>query len=275
MIKNEILLTSGHNKLSGLYWQADKPVAITILVHGLGEHIARYDHVADKFIENNISVLGVDLIGHGKSAGKRGHVKSIDEFYGCIEAMFSHIHKEENNLPLILYGHSMGGNIALNYLLNKDENKFCCALITSPWLRLAHKPNVVQLFLAKTMNTILPSLLQPNGLKMKDISSVVAVQNDYANDPLNHDKISVRLFNEVYKKGLCALENAPALTIPILIAHGEKDGITSPQGSEDFATDCPMATLKIWPGLRHETHNEHNNEVVIAYYIKWLLAQLG
>lgn len=275
MIKNDILLATGGNNLSGLYWQAENPIATIILVHGFGEHISRYDHVAQQFVKENISVIGVDLIGHGNSTGKRGHVNSIKDYFGCIDSMVNHVRQEDKKLPLILYGHSMGGNLALNYLISNEERKFCCVLATSPWLKLAIEPSTTQLFLAKTMNKIYPSLQQTAALDFKDISSVVEVQNDYANDPLNHDKISVRLFNEIYKNGLLAIEKAATIKIPVLIAHGDADAITSPVGSDEFATNCPQALLKIWPGLRHETHNEHNKAEVIVFYVNWVKEKLA
>jgi alpha-beta hydrolase superfamily lysophospholipase len=188
--------------------------------------------------------------------------------------MVDHVRQEEKNLPLILYGHSMGGTIVLNYLINNAKSEFCCVLATSPWLELAIRPTAVQLFLAKTMNKIYPSLQQTAALEFKDISSVVEVQKDYENDPLNHDKISVRLFNEIYKNGLLAIEKAINIKIPVLIAHGDDDKITSMAGSKAFAAANPQATLKIWPGLRHETHNEHNNEEVIDFYVAWAKNQL-
>jgi alpha-beta hydrolase superfamily lysophospholipase len=274
MIKNEILLASSDTPLSGCYWQAENPVAAVILVHGFGEHISRYEHVAHHFVKENISVLGVDLIGHGKSSGKKGHVDSIRDFYGCIDAMVDHIKKENKRLPLILYGHSMGGNIVLNYLINNEQNEFCCAQATSPWLQLTLQPGAIQLFLAKVMNNIYPSLQQTAELDIKDISSVVEVQEDYANDPQNHDKISVRLFNEIYKNGLLAIENGGKVNIPVLVAHGDADKITSSKGSERLAANCPPATLKIWPGLRHETHNEQNQVEVIDFYVNWVKEKL-
>lgn len=269
MIKNEILLTTGDKKLSGFYWQAENPIATTILVHGFGEHISRYYHVEEHFLKENISVIGVDLIGHGNSSGKKGHINSIEDFYACIDSMVNHVKEDGKKLPFILYGHSMGGNIVLNYLISNEENAFCCVLATSPWLKLAIQPSAIQLFLAKTMNSIYPSLQQASDLDFKHISSVEAVQQDYENDPLNHGKISVRLFNEIYNNGLLAIEKAPDIKIPVLIAHGDDDKITSPEGSKAFAANNPQATLKIWPGLRHETHNEHNNEEVIDYYVAW------
>jgi acylglycerol lipase len=269
MIKTIILLASDDQKLSGFYWQAENPVATTILVHGFGEHISRYHHVAEGFLKANISVIGVDLIGHGLSEGKKGHINSIADFYACIDSMIDHVRQEEKKLPMILYGHSMGGNIVLNYLISNEQSEFCCVLATSPWLKLAIQPSAFQLFLAKTMNNIYPSLQQTAALEFSDISSVVAVQKDYENDPLNHDKISVRLFNEIYKNGLLAIEKAVIIKIPVLIAHGDDDNITSQEGSKAFTANNPQATLKIWPGLRHETHNEHNNDEVIDFYVKW------
>lgn len=274
MIKNNILLASAEKKLAGIYWQAENPIATIILVHGFGEHISRYEHVAQQFVKENTSVLGADLFGHGNSTGKRGHINSIKDYFGCIDSMVNHVMQEDKNLPLILYGHSMGGNLALNYLISNEQSGFCCVLATSPWLKLAIQPSAFQVFLAKTMNKIYPSLQQTAALEIKDISSVVEVQKNYANDPLIHDKISVRLFNEIYKNGLTAIENAANIKIPVLLAHGDADLITSAQGSDEFVANCPQAKLKLWPGLRHETHNEHNQEEVIAYYVNWVLNQL-
>ena len=274
MIKNEILLNSRQQNLSGWYWQAENPVAVVILVHGFGEHISRYEHVAERFTAKNISVLGVDLIGHGNSTGKRGHVDSINDYYECIESMVSYVKQDAKDLPLVLYGHSMGGNIALNYQLSNKQSEFCCVLASSPWLKLKMQPSAVQLFLAKTMNSIYPSLQQAGDLDVKEISSMESVQEDYANDPLNHDRITVRLFNEIYKNGLLVIENAADIDIPVLIGHGEADAITSADASKEFATNCSSATYKLWPGLRHEPHNEHNQNEVIDFYVDWVIGKL-
>ena len=169
MIKNEILLSSGNKKLAGIYWQVQNPLATAIIVHGFGEHISRYEHLAQHFVNDNISVLGVDLIGHGNSSGKRGHINSIEDFYRCIDSMVNHVKQDDKQMPMILYGHSMGGNIGLNYLISNEQTAFCCALLTSPWLKLATQPSAIKLLLAKTMNTLYPSLqlgLEGGGITM-------------------------------------------------------------------------------------------------------------
>lgn len=275
MRKHEINLRSGKKSLYGIFWQADNPIAATILVHGFGEHIARYQHVAQKFAENNISVIGVDLPGHGKSKGKRGVVNSIYDFFDCIDSEREYLRENGHDLPLILYGHSMGGNIVANYLIHNQDKQVCCALITSPWLKLVLEPSWFQLFLANTMNSIYPSLQQSAPLDVKEISSVVEVQNDYANDPLIHDKVSVRLFNEIYKKGISAINNASKIQVPVLVAHGDADAITSHKASKEFTRNGTGLEFKLWPDLRHETHNEKSKDDVIKFYVDWVSDKLS
>jgi alpha-beta hydrolase superfamily lysophospholipase len=214
--------------------------------------------------------IGFDLRGHGKSEGSRGHVNKLNLFLNDVEVLLAHIDKTYSNLPVVLYGHSMGGNIAMNYLLRRDKNNISCGLITSPWLKLAIEPTLVQHILAKVGDKLLPSLTQPNGLNVEDISSVKEVQEWYANDPMNHDRISGRLFAEINRAGLWALDHAGALSVPVLIAHGTADNITAPAASLHFAAHSERATLKLWEGLRHETHNEYNQNEVLDFYVDWV-----
>lgn len=263
-------------KLHGYRWDIENPLAIICMVHGMGEHIKRYPHVADKFNEKKISFWGFDHRGHGTSEGKKGHTPSIDYMYDDIEQLLVIIRKKYPDTPIVIYGHSMGGNIALNFLLNRFSKEVSLGIITSPWLRLTHPPTGFQLILAKFGARFLPSLAQPNGLDIKDISSVKEEQEAYANDPLNHDRITGGLFMEINSMGEKAISNAGNLKTPILLAHGSDDNITSAKGSAAFAKIAlsEKVELKIWDGLRHETHNEHNKEEVISYYVNWALEKL-
>ncbi|MEN8247522.1 MAG: lysophospholipase [Bacteroidota bacterium] len=274
MTKSEINLRLQDKSLYGIYWQAENPIAIVVLVHGFGEHIAWFEEVAIHINNKNISVIGVDLIGHGKSEGKRGVINSFDDFFECIDVVLKYLDKEDNDLPRVLYGHSMGGNIIVNYLLHHPENNFCCALATSPWFKLSMQPTWIQLFLAKTMNVIYPSFVQTAKLDPEEISSVKAVQERYTSDPLIHEMISARIYNEIYKYGLEAIDNASRLSIPLLVAHGDADGITSHLASEEFVSNAPNATLKLWPGLKHETHYEHNKDEVVDFYVDWVVQHI-
>ncbi|VAW29234.1 Lysophospholipase; Monoglyceride lipase; putative, partial [hydrothermal vent metagenome] len=228
----------------------------------MGEHIERYEHVANAFNVKNISVRGFDHRGHGSSEGKRGHTPSIEYMFDDIEQLLLLIRKEHDDLPIIIYGHSMGGNVSLNFLLNRNSNEVSFGVITSPWLRLTNPPKGFQKNLAKFGARFMPAFAQPNGLNVEDISSVKVEQEAYANDPLNHDRITGGLFMEINRMGEKAIEMAGTLKKPILLAHGSEDKITSPKASEAFASAAPkgMVDLKLWDGLRHETHNEHNKQ---------------
>ena len=271
MGKKEFRITSNDGTdLNAMAWTSKSPQAVVCLVHGLGEHVTRYDHVAAQFNEANMDFVGIDLRGHGDSEGARGHINNMNLFLDDVEALLIHTRKNYNDLPIVLYGHSLGGNIALSYLIRRNKDEVKCGLITSPWLKLSIQPTAIQKVLAKIGDNLLPNLTQPNGLKVEDISSVIEVQEWYANDPLNHDRISGRLFAEVNRAGLSLIDHAGDLSIPILIAHGTGDHITSHHASEEFARGADNIRLKLWDNLRHETHNEHNQEEVIGYYVDWV-----
>ncbi len=262
--------------LHGCQWAVENPNGIVCLVHGMGEHVKRYEHVANAFNENQLEVWGFDHRGHGHSEGKRGHTPSIECMFDDIEQLLVLIRKEHPDTPIIIYGHSMGGNVSLNFLLHRNSKEVSLGVITSPWLRLANPPAGFQLWLAKFGARFLPSLAQPNGLNVADISSVKKEQEAYANDPLNHDRITAGLFMEINTMGEKAIAIANTLKTPILLAHGTADTITSPKGSEAFgaAATKGKVTLKFWNGLRHETHNEFNKKEVIDFYVNWVVERI-
>ena len=220
-----------------------------------------------------MSFWGFDHRGHGTSEGRKGHTPSIEDMFDDIEQLLVIIRKKHSESPIVIYGHSMGGNIALNYLLNRHSREVSLGIITSPWLRLTQQPSGFQLILAKFGARFLPWLAQPNGLDVADISSVKEEQEAYTNDPLNHDRITAGLFMEISSMGEKAISTASNLKTKILLAHGIEDNITSALGSKDFKKYAPeeLVELKLWEGLRHETHNEHNKKEVIDYYVNWTL----
>ena len=95
------------------------------------------------------------------------------------------------------------------------------------------------------------------------------------NDPLVHDRISARLFVDMFDTGLWALDHAAGISFPLLLMHGSADRITSPGASEQFATSAgDKVTLRIWKSLYHEIHNEPEQNEVFAFTIDWMNSQL-
>lgn len=251
-----------------------KPKGTICLVHGHGEHIGRYEHVAAALTEKGYALLGFDLRGHGKSAGPRGHTPSYEAFMDDIAVFFGQIEARYPGLPRFSYGHSLGGNLVLNYALRRKP-ALRGVIATGPWLKLAFDPPASKVSLGKMMNNILPGFTQSSGLETTALSHDPAVVKAYENDPLVHDKISARMFVSTYDSGLWALEHASEFPLPLLLMHGTADRLTSAEASRQFGeADGKQVTLKLWDGWYHEIHNEPEKAEVFKVMTDWLAARL-
>jgi len=251
----------------------DKVKAVVILVHGLGDHIQRFSHWVDMFLSEDIGFLGADLPGHGKSEGKRGHIKNYSIISEMLDIMITEYKKTFPEVPVFLYGHSLGGGIVLEYILRKSPG-ITGAIITSPWLRLSFEPNRIKVILARIMKNLLPSLIQPSGLIVSHMSHDQEVVDRYISDPLGHNKISLSLFYSAVSAADYSLNNIENLKVPLLLMHGSDDLITSPQGSRELASKTKLIELKIWDGGYHELHNEPFKNEVFSYIVKWIDKQI-
>jgi alpha-beta hydrolase superfamily lysophospholipase len=265
---------SGGQYLRGIISSpGDHAKALVILVHGIGEHIGRYEHWMKKFNEKGFAFVGFDLPGHGRSDGKRGHIRSYSQTDEMLDIVIRENSKTFPGLPIFLYGHSLGGGIVLDYLIRRDP-PVKGAVVTSPYLRLAFEPPKYKLILASVMESIFPSLIQPSGLVVEHISHDTEVVSRYKNDPLVHGKISVALFNSATSAATHSLTHAENLRIPLLLIHGSDDKLTQPDGSREFASKCSHTTLKIWEGGYHELHNEPFKDDVFLFITNWLESKI-
>jgi alpha-beta hydrolase superfamily lysophospholipase len=250
----------------------EKVRAVIIFVHGLGEHIHRYEHWIKKFNREGIGFIGFDLPGHGRSDGKRGHIRSYRLLSEMLDILISTSRKTFPEIPVFIYGHSLGGGIVLDYLLRSGQ-EIKGAIVTSPWLLLSFKPDRIRIILARIMKGLIPGLIQPSGLVVSHISHDQVVVEKYLADPLVHNKISVSMIYEANKAAGYSLQQAGKLKVPLLIMHGSDDQITSPEGSRQFSAGTDQAELKIWDGGYHELHNELFKDEVFTYIMKWIEKQ--
>ena len=243
--------------------------AVIILVHGLGEHIQRYAHWITLFKNEGFGIVAVDLPGHGRSPGKRGHISSYRVITEIIDILTDTSRQTFRGIPLYLYGHSLGGGFVLDYLIRKNP-RISGAIVTSPWLKLAFEPPKIKLFLAALLNYILPGFVQASGLNADHISRDPEVVKMYKDDPLVHGKISVSLFNMAVNAAGFSLANAEKLNVRTLLLQGSSDKLVSPQGSIDFAAKAGKAELKLFEGGYHELHNELFKSEVFEYILNWI-----
>lgn len=248
--------------------------AVVCLVHGIGEHSGRYAHVANFLNQSGYALLAFDHRGHGKSEGQRGHFPCIETAMHDLSEHLKQTAKRYPNTPLFLYGHSMGGNLVINFVLRYKPH-LTGVIATAPMLKLAFKPSKMKTLIAKCLNRFWPTLPLSNGLNTSNLSRDPEVVRAYDNDPLTHDRVTP-CFLKLIQAGEWALEHASEFTLPLLIMHGLEDHITSPENSRAFARDAgDICTLKIWEGLYHEIHNELETEEVLSTIVEWLDACLN
>ncbi|MBI4649294.1 MAG: lysophospholipase [Bacteroidia bacterium] len=257
--------------LYGQCWKPENGIKGVInIVHGLGEHSGRYQNWASLFVEKGYAVLAIDLRGHGKSEGRRGHSFSLDYLIQDIIVLQQQSEFLFPMLPKILYGQSLGGNLVLYYVLQKTPLLYGI-IISSPWLRLAYDIKRNKTIIAKLFNTLLPVYRFSTNLDIENLCHDKEIISAYKNDTLVHDKISARMFIDVTRAGLWAIENAGLIYLPLLLMHGSCDKITSHLASIEFAGKSKnFTTLKIWEGLYHELHNEDQRTEVFQTIINWL-----
>lgn len=265
------LTTSDGLQLNGASFSppAEMKAAI-VLIHGMGEHFGRYKHVIDFFMSKAYAVISMDYRGHGTSQGKQGHIPSYNQLMDDTDLLVKKAHELFNGLPLIMYGHSLGGNIAANYVLRRKP-ALKGLIITAPYFKLAFDPPAWKVTMSTIMAKILPALTLPTELELAALSRDQSVVDAYKNDPLVHDKISATFFINVHPAGLYPIEHAGELTTKTLAMHGLADRITSYQGTTAFAQKNPqMIELKLCEGLYHEIHNEKEKQQVFDHIAGWL-----
>ncbi len=257
-------------------WEPDtKPKAVVCLVHGHGEHVGRYAHVGEAFSQAGYVLAGFDERGHGKTTGARGHVPSYDAMLDDVADFLALMEKRYPGLPRFLYGHSMGGNQVINFALRRKP-ELAGVIATGPWLKLAFDPPAIQVFLGRTMNNIAPGFIQKSGLETAALSRDPKIVEAYEKDPLVHDKISARLFVDMYESGLWALDHAVEFSLPLLLMHGTADRLTSWQASQEFAQRAGKnVTWRAWDGFYHEIHNEPEKAEVLKTMTTWMDERLS
>jgi len=265
--------TPRYQKLFAWYLSPqEKPKALICLVHGHGEHSWRYLPWAERFAKNGYAVLSWDHIGHGMSDGQRGHVWLYEQLLLEIDLALTKGAEYFPNVPIFLYGHSMGGNIVLNHALRR-----CCRvegiIATSPWLKLAKPVPFVLETIVSILNIILPIVPIKSSVKATEISHIEEEVRKYATDPLNHGWITPRLYFSIKNAGEYFINNVSKLKIPTLMLHGEDDLITSFGTTKEAAKYLPAGEFHSWPGMYHELHHESVREEVFEVILNWLTAK--
>lgn len=253
------------------------PRAAIVVVHGYGEHLGRYRHVADYFVKQGYAVYALDHRGHGQSEGLRAYVHSFDQFVEDLHVYVEQVQSAQPEHKLFILGHSMGALISLLYCIRYPDGIAGLIISGAPVNADANVPGYL-ITLAEILNHFVPKLPYLKGDDYSVLSRDPEVGRAFEADPLTWTRpLRIRLGVELNRAAGRARAGVSTLTMPLLIMHGAADAYVSPSGSQLAYERAGSSdkTLKLYPNLRHEIMNEPEKYEVLADIAAWLEAHLG
>ena len=229
----------------------------------------RYDRFARFLNQAGFDVVGYDQWGHGRSEGTRAYVPNFDTYLDDLDLLLSNIRSE---VPLFLFGHSMGGLVAVKYCIKKDSSRIDGLITSGAALKLADDVSPILLWLAPILSRLFPKL-PTQSLVKKYLSRSQEVVKKYVEDPLIYQGgIKARLAYEMITSIQYVQRGFEQISLPLLALHGADDRIVLPGGTEDLFKKCSSndKSLQLYDGLYHEILNEPEAENVMADIKRWL-----
>jgi alpha-beta hydrolase superfamily lysophospholipase len=258
----------------GLYYQSWQPdgeaKACVALTHGFGEHSGRYSHVGEKLVAAGYALYAYDLRGHGRSDGARGQIMDWAEFREDTQAFLKFVKSQAAGRPVFLYGHSLGGLVALESALRYQDGLrgvvASAPVLTPPALA------PVLFTVSRIMSRVAPKFSLKVGLETASLSRDPAVVRAYETDPLVHGTAAARLGTEMQAAVDWTHAHAGEWKLPLLMIHGQADRLCSIDGTRRFSTkvSANLKTVIEYPGGYHESHNDIHWEQVLGDVTVWL-----
>lgn len=267
-------LTAADGTLLSLYeWRVPDPKLTVAIVHGYAEHARRYLHVAKAFNEQGISVVTMDLRGHGRSQGARGHVDRFEDYHQDVDVLLA---KADEGGPVFLLGHSMGGLLTAHYLLSGKGQQVRGAILSSPYLGLALDVGGLKLGAARLFSKLVPKLSLPSELTSEDLTRDPEMVKVHAADDLNFPTANARWFTESSAAMEMVHNNASQLSKPLMLLYGGSDKVASADATDRFAAQLTVADREVerLAGFYHEILNEPpaDRQALMQRMAAWLLA---
>ncbi len=242
-------ITLNGRKTDAFRWPVNGARAIVVIIHGLGEHVSRYDVISKEFNSAGLEMVGFDQRGHGKNPVIKGYVNHFEDFLKDIDDF---IKMQKTNLPFFMLGHSLGGLIAARY--NEEfQGRLKGTVLSSGAFSLSNVSGFL-ITMAKIFSTVSPKMAFNNGIDPKTLSRNEKVISDYTNDPLVYNKITARLSAEMFKNVDTVFERASNFTAPVLMIAGSQDKIVPYDGTKKLFSVIASKDkeLKIFDGAYHE-----------------------
>ncbi len=266
-----VVASADGTKIAYRAWPKPDAEITFAVVHGLGEHAGRYARFAEGVAQYGIGTYAVDLRGHGKSEGQRGHIASWSQWTDDVAAFVRHVEGIGGG-DVVPLGHSFGGAALLSTVLAGKLGRSRRFIVSSPALKLKVAVPEWKIRLGKTASKVVPRAALDNDVDPTTLSRIPEVVDAYRADPLVHTRISTRMYTEWRAATEYIQAHVGEITIPFLILAGTDDRLIDPEGSSQLHRMAPtMSELRLLEGRYHEPFNDRDNEEVFALIADWLM----
>lgn len=262
----------GGDELVYQTWQPNgDPKAVMIICHGVGEHSGRYMNLVHPLTEQGYAVMGYDHLGCGQSAGQRGHINSWEDFRSGLRSCLGLVQTSYPNIPVFLYGHSMGALIALDFIQRSPQELQGVILSGTP-IEPAGVGTPAKELIAKLLSRVWPTYSIDLGLNPASLSRDSQIVKAYQEDPLVQRNVTVRWGTEAMSIQSHTAQRPDLIQLPVLFIHGSDDPLNLLSGVRRFFQNIsyPDKQLHVYQGSLHEPHNDLEHDQVAQDIINWL-----
>lgn len=272
----ELYFKSGDARLFFRTWEAPDSRATLVLLHGMGEHSGRYAELGETLSRAGLTTAAFDLRGHGHSAGRLGHVERFEQHVDDLAVFWKVVEDLGRPGPRFVLGHSVGGLVAVHYVLRERPPDAAGLVLSSPALQVRSEAGRTMMAVAKLLDRIAPGFGLPDDIRPRHLTHDEQQAEEHARDPLVHRRTTPRTFLEMLRGMAEARDRAGEIVLPLLVLGGTDDRLFNPQAMRELVerASSPDKRLVLYPQFFHMIFHETDRERVRRDLLAWLEARI-
>ena len=243
---------------------------MVLIVHGWSDHLGRWEWPAEQLRAAGYTVYLLDLRGHGRSAGRRGHIERFSQYLADIHSFRREV-MARHDLPTVLFGHSFGGALVLRYLETDPDLPVKGAVVSNPWLAVAFGIPVWKALLADVLSHYGRTIPFRAGIKPGALSRDLEVGRAFKRDPLVHDRMTPGAWREIQALQRLVVRDAERIQLPILFLVSGHDRIVDREATLELArTLSADVSIQHYPEMFHEIFNDPEKQKPMSDVLEYL-----
>ena len=250
--------------------EAPRARAAVLVVHGWSDHAGRWLDLGERLRGAGHSAYLLDLRGHGRSEGRRGHLSRFSQLLGDLQAFRRQV-RVRTDAPQVLLGHSFGGLVVLRYLETQPSDPVAAAIASSPFLGLGYAVNPLKLLAGRLLADLAPSVSMSTGVDPEALSRDPTVAAAYRADPLVHRRMTAGAWKEIQWAQRAVAADAHRIDVPVQFLLTGEDRIVDAEMARAFADGLRGDVQVRWyPEMYHEALRDPQRDLVIADILTFL-----